>query len=402
MPHASETLWDTVARRAFDFFWNESHPGTGLTKDRAKNAPDQKDDYTVASIAATGYALAAWAIGAERRWIGRDRAQARTVDTLRFLRDRLPHEHGFHYHFVDWRDGKRVWNCELSSIDTTLLVLGALAAGVYFGGEARRLADALAARMDWPWMQNRGPDDPEWIAPSMGWKPEEGFLKSRWSGYTEATYLFLLALGAPRGLPRALWDRWEFPETTLEGLRVFGGPSPIFWAQMTPGYFDLRRRRDRQGRDWWKNFENAHRANAAYCARNAERFQTYRDGVWGITACDQPPPVGYGAQSPRDGDNDGTAAPTAALAGVLFVPALAERALRTLHGRHRGRLWGRYGFANAFNVDKDWYDPDVLGIDLGMMLLAIENRRSGLIWRLTARHPILQKGITAAGFSPKA
>jgi len=232
----------------------------------------------------------------------------------------------------------------------------------------------------------------------MGWKPETGFIASRWEGYTEASFLYLLALGSPtRPLAPDTWEKWKTPSATVEGYPVFGGPHPLFWAQMTPGYFDLRGLRDRQNRDWWTNFRNDHLANHAYCARNAGTFKTYSDALFGITACDQPPPVGYGAQDPADGKNDGTVAPTAALAAFPFAPDLARAALRALWNEHRARIWGRYGFANAFNVDKNWYDPDVIGIDLGMMLLAIENHRTGLLWRLMRSHPATKKALAAAG-----
>jgi len=401
-----DELFDNIAHRAVAFFYNESHPETGLTKDRAKNPGNLKDEYTVASIAATGYALAALCIGAERHWLSHQTAEARALLTLRFIKDKLPSEHGFHYHFIDWRNGERVWKCELSSIDSTLMIKGALVAGRYFGGEAARLADAIFARMDWHWMQDRKPGDPADTLLSMGWRPESGFLDGRWAQYDEASYLYLLAMGAPEyALPPSVWEKWQVGETTLEGYKILGQPGPLFFVQMTPAYFDLRGQKDSLGRDWWKNFENTHRANHRYCARNAGKYKTYSDVIWGITACDQPPDKpgegnGYGADEPVDGRNRGTVAPTAALAGLPFVPEISRRTIVALYTHYKDRIWGRYGFANAFNVDKDWYDTDVLGIDLGMMLLAIENARSGLIWKLMKGHPAAQKGLRAAGFRP--
>jgi hypothetical protein len=379
---------ETLAQRAFAFFWQETNPQTGLTKDRAKNI-GKADDYTVASVAATGYALAALPIAASRGWIKKAEAQKRALLTLHFLSSQLSHEHGFFYHFIDWRDGKRVWSCELSSIDSTLLFLGALAAGRYFKGECAELADALVARADWRWMQNGGKN----LAPSMGWNPESGFLEARWSGYTEASYLYLLALGTPNHpLPQASWDALSFTENPAV---------PIFWAQMTPGYVNLRGLKDRQGRDWWGVFQRSHEHHVAFCAKNAERFVTYREGIWGINACDQPPPVGYGAQSPREGEHDGTVAPTAAMAGVLFVPEQAKQALVALQKRFGEKITGRYGLSNALNADKNWFDQDVIGIDLGMALLAWENSKTGLLWKLVGEHPYLRRGLTAAGFKPE-
>lgn len=391
---------EAVQRRAFDFFWNESDPKTGLTKDRAKNV-GVPDSYTVASTAATGYALASLPVGVAHGWISRRAAYTRALTTLRFLHDRLPNEHGFYFHFVDAKTGRRVWESELSSIDTALLLMGARVAGDYWRRTpVQRLADDLTDRADWPWMQTNGGAKPQETAPSMGWKPESGFLSDRWQGYNEAFFLYCLALGSrAHPLAPAAWDGWRVSSETLEGFQpVFGGAQPLFMAQMAAGYLDVRGARDRQGRDWWTAWRNAHLADQAYCARNPEGRQTYAEGFWGISANDLPPPVGYGANKPANGHNDGTVSPTAMLASVMFTPDRANAALRTLWQKHGPQLWGRYGFSNAFNVDKNWYDADVIGIDLGMMLLAVENARTGLIWRLLRVDPVMQKGLAAAGF----
>jgi hypothetical protein len=389
---------DEIQKRAFGFFWRESHPKTGLTKDRAKNNPNG-DAYIVASTASTGYALAALPIGVERGWVAKRAAYDRALTTLKFAVYRLPNNHGFFYHFLDWRTGDRVWKCELSSIDSGLFILGALACGRYFKGtEVERLANVLYERMDWRWMQAGGTSlFSREKTLSMGWKPEGGWLSSRWYRYSEASFLYLLALGAPKfDLPTDVWTGWGVKATTFEDLPVLGGPGPLFMAQMTPGYFDLRGKKDRQGYDWWQNFENAHRADIRFCRRNPDRFKTMAAGLWGISASDQP--EGYGALTPVAGQGNGTIVPTAFLAGTLFVPGVAQEALNNLWRLpERSKLWGRYGFANGINLDKAWIDPDVIGIDLGMMLLALENRRSGLLWRLTRDLPMTQKALRKAG-----
>ncbi len=396
-PNAPPSL-ETVQHRAFDFFWNEFDAKTGLTKDPAQNLGTAPDTHTVASTASTGYALAALPIGVSHGWITRQQGYARAVTTLTFLHDKLPSEHGFYFHFVDMRTGERVWNCELSSIDTALLIMGVRAAADFWPGtEAQRLADDITDRVDWVWMQN-GQGQP----PEMGWKPESGWLTARWAGYSEASFLYLLAIGARKhALPQASWDSWETSRETLEGRPVFGGAQPLFMAEMAAGYLDLRGLHDRQQRDWWTAWHNAVLADHAYCARNPEGRKTYAEGFWGINADDLPPPVNYGANRPANGQNDGTVAPTAMLAGILYDPALADAALQNLWQKHGPQLWGRYGFSNAFNADKNWYDTDVIGIDLGMMLLAIENSRTGLVWQLLRADPLFKHGLTVAGFQPK-
>lgn len=392
---------EIVERRAFDFFWNESDPVTGLTRDRAHNTGDVSGTNSIASIAATGYALAALPVGVSHGWISKKQGYERALTTLRFLRDKLPNEHGFYFHFVDSTTGARVWNSELSSIDTALLIMGARVAGCYWPQtEVARLADDLTDRIDWPWMQTDAGTKPQETTPSMGWKPESGFLPYRWQGYSEAFFLYCLALGSKtHPLEPSAWDSWQVSSGTLEGQHpVYGGPNPLFMAQMASGFLDMRNLRDRQGRDWWTAWLNAHLVDQSYCARNSENRQSYAQGFWGLNANDLPPPAGYGANRPADGQNDGTVAPSAMLAAVMFTPAPAQVALTNLWHRHGGQLWGRYGFSDAFNVDKDWYDKDVIGIDLGMMLVGVENRRTGLVWRLLSADPVIAKGLASAGF----
>lgn len=391
-------LRDTLAHAAFAFFWNETDPRTGLTKDRAKNRADEgPDKYIVASVASTGYALAALPIGVERGWVSKKDAEKRALTTLRWFRDRQPHEHGFYYHFVHWKTGAREWNSELSSIDSGLFLLGAITAGQYFGGEARKIADALYARSDWQWMRDgvaaTQPKEPKPLTLSMGWNPERGFLEGRWMGY-EDPYLYLLALGAPKyALGPASWTARAVKPGKFEGFDVLGTPSPIFWAQMTPGYFNQRGMKDAQGYDWWEHYYNAHRGHVAFSKRHPE---LYPNNIWGVNASDQP--TGYSGEDPVDGKVSGTITPTGIVAGYLFVPEDSETAMLSLWKNYRDKSWGKYGFGNALNVPKNWYDGDVIGIDLGMMLLCLENQRTGLIWKLTAAHPMTAKAYKAAGF----
>ncbi len=402
-PPTTETAptMETVQHRAFDFFWKESDPITGLTKDRAQNLGDAPDTHTIASTAATGYALAALPIGVSHKWITRDQGYARALTTLRFVHDKLPNNHGFYYHFVDKSTGERQWKCEISSIDTALLLLGARVAGDYWPGtEVQKVAESLTDHADWPWMQRGEGTAPQELAFSMGWQPETGWINSRWRGYSEASCLYWLAMGS-RSHPVSpdTWDAWDVVLTKLEGYPVFGGPEPLFMAQMAPAFINVDSLRDRQGRDWWNAWRNAHLADHAFCRRNPDSSKTFAEGFWGISANDQPD--GYGADYPAAGRSRGTVSPTAMLTSVIFTPNLAHSALQNIWRKHGSRIWGRYGFSNAFNVEKNWYDKDVIGIDLGMMLLADENAHSGLIWRLMNTDAVIRRGLSAAGFTTK-
>jgi hypothetical protein len=394
LPKLTDTqLLDEVQHRAFRFFWEKSDPNTGLTNDRAKNRGE--DDYTVASTASTGYALAALPIAVERKWIGRQAAYDRALLTLRFVHDKLPNVHGWYYHFLDKRTGERAWKCELSSIDTCLLVIGALTCGQYFHDtEVQRLANALYEGMDWTWMRTNGGAQPQKRVVSMGWKPEDGFIKSNWDTYCELMFLYLLGLGAQNNpLPAGSWTAWKRDVVEYKGLKTLGG-GPIFFHEMAHGYYDFRNRRDALGWDYAVSATNGIRINRQVCMDNMDKRKTYAPDIWGLNADDYPD--GYKAFA-APGDEDGTVSPTGALAAIMFTPDLAIAAGRTMYARYGDKIWGQYGFANAFNVDRDWYDPDVIGIDLGMALIGIENHRTGLIWRLLASHPATSRAMERAG-----
>lgn len=387
-----------IEHRAFEYFWNESDPATGLTRDRASNFG--RETNAVASIAATGYALSAIPIGVSHKWVSRQAAYSRTLTTLRFIDKTLPNTHGWYYHFVDIHTGARVWNCEISSIDTGLLLMGVIVAGQSFPGtDAAALARRIVDRTDFRWMQTRGSTMPDGEFLSMGWKPESGWLPNDWSGWNESPFLYILAMGSPNhSISADAWSKLSFRAAKVEGYAVIGGPTPLFMAQMGAGLIDFRNMRDSHGVDLWVNSVNAHRANHAYCVHNTTKFKTYAAGLWGVSANDLPPPAGYGAQSDTDGNNDGTVSPSAAITSILFTPDIGQSTLQLLATQHKTQIWGKYGFSDALNVDKNWYDRDVIGIDLGMMLVALEDYRTGLIWHLCRQSTVLGTGLRKAGF----
>lgn len=386
-------LLDSLQRKAVEFFWREAPPETGQVKDRAKNTGT--DTYTVSSIASTGFALAALGIGAERGWIPRKQAEARVVKTLRFLRHRMPHEHGWFYHFVDMRTGERVWKCELSSIDTALLVAGAIVAGGYFPkGEAPRLVDQIYRRIDFPWMLTDGGKKPGERTLSMGWKPESGFLTSRWDHYCELMLLYLLGLGSPtHPIPAACWGAWRRPETTYGEYRGVALDLPLFVHQYSHAFVDFRGMRDRTGFEPWKNSVVATRMNRQFCIDESPKYRGYGPLSWGLSASDGPD--GYRAFAPKPGQHDGTITPWVVAASLPLAPDICLPTLAAM--RKEEDLWGRYGFTDAFNRDRNWIDPDVIGIDLGAALLMIENHRTGRVWKHFMANPAMRKGLQRAG-----
>ena len=381
---------DDVERTTYQYFATCAHPATGLVKDR--NRTSGVDDREVASIAVIGFGLTALCLVDERGWLSRAEAIQRARTTLRFFRDRLPRERGFFYHFVNWRSGERVWQCELSSIDTAILLCGALTCREHFPDEEiRALADAIYDRVDWAWMMNGG------ALLTHGWKPETGFLKARWDTYCEHMMLYLLAIGARKqAIPATAWDAWQRPRFVYAGLRYISPREPLFVHQYSHAWFDFRGRRDRHT-DYFENSVLATKAHRAFCQTLRRKFPHFGENVWGITASDSR--RGYVAWGgpPELGPLDGSLVPAAAGGSLPFLPAESLRCLRTLRARFGSQAWTRYGFADAFNPADGWVAPDVIGINAGITLLMAENARTAFVWKTFMKNPQVLSAMEKVG-----
>lgn len=366
-------LLEALEQAAFLYFWENSHPKTGLIKDRSTAAG--VDPRTVASIAATGFGLTAFCIAAQRGWYDGKALRDRVRKTLRWIAEWMPHEHGFYFHFVDWSDGRRMWGCELSSIDTALLLCGVITCGEYFvDPEIRDLAAILYQRVDWKWMLNEGP------TLAHGWMPESGFLNNRWDHYCELMLLYLLAIGTDTNrIPVSSWDAWRRPIHEEEGLRYIGSPAPLFVHQYAHAWFDFHGRHDRHA-NYFDNSLLATEAHRRFCLGLASQHPAYGEGLWGITASDSVNGYVVWGGPPTMGPIDGTVVPCAAAGSLPFLPRACLDVLHTLKARFGDRLWKRYGFADAVNPQTGWIAPDVIGIDVGITLLMAENVRTGLVW----------------------
>jgi hypothetical protein len=352
----------------------------------------------VASIAATGFGLTSLCIAAERNWISRTEAIERTRNTLRFFDARAFQQRGWFYHWLDAKTGERRWNSEVSSIDTALLLAGVLTVRQCFASDVElvRLATRIYERVDFRWMLNGHP-----MLLSHGWKPETGFLKPRWDTYSENTILYLLAIGSPtHPIPAASWYAFWRDRYRYEGHSYFTTIGvPLFMHQYSHAWIDYRNRRENRGDriDYFQNSVAATLAHRAFCMNLAHDFPAFGPNVWGITASDSA--KGYLAWGgpPRDPDIDGTIVPSAAGGSLMFTPELATTALRTMHERWGPRIYGRYGFVDAFNPKINWTDTDVIGINVGIILLSAENMRSGSVWRWFMRNPELPRTLDRIG-----
>jgi hypothetical protein len=361
-------LLKDLHRRTFDYFLHEADPHTGLVKDRAGNF--SPDTYVVSSIAATGFGLAALAVGAKRGYLSHEESYRKTLDTLRFI-STMYHLKGWLYHFVDMKTGERLWKCEVSTIDTALFIAGALAAGVYFKGtEAEKLARGLYERMDFNFMQTDGGAKPDELTICHGWRPEEGFLKSRWDHYDELATLYFLALGSPtHPVPNESWAAWKRTGGKIGPYTALGIEMPLFVHQYVHCFYKMRGRKDALGEDLWKNSVTATLANRWMCIQHAAEFPGFGPEGWGISAVDGPD--GYRAYDLSGRDIDGTLSPIGVAAAVPLAPEIAIPTLLHMKKSYGTKIWGRYGFS-AYNLKRDWRGKDMVGIDAGAALLLLD------------------------------
>jgi hypothetical protein len=396
---ADDALLEDLSKRSFLFFWEQADPETGIVRDRSRTtgAPVDGNARHVGSIAAVGFGLTGLCIAAERGWVPRTAAVDRTRVTLRFFAERMEHQRGWFYHFVALRTGAREWASELSSIDTALLLAGVLTVRQCFSGDAEipRLAESIYRRVDFAWMLAGDP-----LVLSHGWKPESGFLTSRWDHYCELTILYLLAIGSPtHPIPAGSWRAWRRPVVTFDVYSYIGGPPPLFVHQYAHAWVDFRGWREREPphTDWWENSVVATRAHKAFCLRLRPEFPGYSEHLWGITASDSR--KGYVAWGgpPRHEQIDGTVVPCAAAGSLMLAPEITVPAVREMRARFGDRIYGRYGFADAFHPVEGWVNPDVIGIDLGITLLSAENLRTGRVWEWFMRNAEIPSAMERAG-----
>lgn len=376
---------EDLQKKTFQFFWDHSNPNTGLTLDRAKTdgtPPAQgKSHYNVASIASTGFALSGYCIAADRNWITQEQALTRTRKTLDFFANRAFNKNGWFYHWMDAETGERRWNSEISSIDTALLLGGILTVKQCFADDKEivALADKIYERVDFTWMLN---DHPTLL--SHGWRPESGWIPSRWQDYSEDKILYLLAIGSPtHPISPKSWYAWERTWEEYGNYKYLAAVSPLFIHQFSHAFVDFRNRRERRPPyvDYFENSVKATRAQQEFTANVLSReFPKYSATMWGLTASDsQKGYLAWGAP-PRHDRTDGTVVPCAPAGSLMFAPDITLPALKKMKTRYGKDIYGKYGFTDAFNPHNDWVNPDVIGIDLGVTLLSAENLRSGKNW----------------------
>jgi hypothetical protein len=387
-----DAFLEELEKANFQFFWEQGDPETGLVKDRCNTRIEDKS--IVASIAATGFGLTALCIGQKRNYVPLNEARDRVLQSLRFLSKKMPTHRGFYYHFANVKTGERTWDSEISSIDTAMLLCGVLTCRQYFRHpEVTRLANEIFNRVEWTWLS-----EDTTLLPH-GWTPEFGFLPYRWDYYSELMMMYLLGLGSStHPLPVEAWNAWKRITFEYDGLRYIGSFAPLFIHQYSQAWFDFRGERDKYA-DYFRNSMIATEAHRRFCLELSKQFPDYSDDLWGITASDSDHGYVVWGGPPQMGPIDGTVVPSAPAGSLPFLPEATLRVLKNMKNRYGEHCWGRYGFVNAFNPLKNWYDTDVVGIDTGITMLMAENLRTNFVWNTFMKNKEAQTALQRAGFA---
>ena len=397
-----DKLLEKELKASYRFFIKEANvdlksEGYGLIKDKDMYADE------IASIASVGYGLAALAIGCNRNWISYPEAYKRVSKTLDTFLNVVEGKNGFFYHFVNMDTGKREWDCEISIIDTAIFICGAILAGEFFQGRIKQKAEELYRRVNWEWYRNK-----ENNYFYMGYKPETGFW-GHWDMYAEQLMLYVLGVASPTyPISKTMYNDMKKETSTYEGIKdiIYTYCGTLFTYQFSHAWIDFRDRKDENGIDWFENSKKATIANRLYCIKNKDRFKTFGENSWGLTACLGPNGYsgGYGAMpalADLDQQNDGTVSPCGAAGSIVFTPELSIKALENFYN-HYPKLWGKYGFIDGYNLENgEWYSKEVIGIDKGISMIMIENYLSQFIWRQFMKNEYVQKGLEMLNISKK-
>jgi hypothetical protein len=383
---------DDLERSSFLFFWEQANPQTGLIKDRCNVRIN--DTGVVASIASTGFGLTAICIAEKRGYISHQDARLRVINTLVFLWRKLPTHRGFFFHFANINTGERIWDSEVSSVDTAILLCGILTCRQHFQDkDIIELAHAIFDRVDWTWLS-----EDTTLLPH-GWTPEFGFLPYKWDYYSELMMIYLLGMGSSsHPLSPDAWSAWKRTTFEYDGLRYIGSFAPLFVHQYSQAWFDFRGKRDKYA-DYFQNSTIATEVHRRFCIELNKSFPDYNDDLWGITASDSDKGYVIWGGPPAMGPIDGTVVPAASGGSLTFLPAATLRVLKNIRSRYPD-AWSRYGFVDAFNPLKKWYDSDIVGIDTGITMLMAENLRTSFVWDTFMKNPEAQRAMANAGFKP--
>ena len=403
---SDDDLLESVQRQTFNFFWEGAHPRSGLALDRCTARRERTNHKT--AVGGSGFGVMAIIVAAERKWISREAALDRLGKILDVLIAATVY-HGAFPHFLNGLTGKTIPFSRKDDggdlVETSFLCMGLLCARQYFQRDTQ-VETTVRTRITWLWEEvewdwyTRGGDALYWH-----WSPNNDWaLNHKIRGWNECLITYVLAAAAPRYPidPGVYHHGFAVGPEFLNGQSYYGielplGPpfgGPLFFTHYSFCGLDPRGLKDRYA-DYWDLNRRHVAINRAHCIANPRSYQGYGESCWGLTASDDP--QGYLAHAP-DLDT-GTIAPTAALASLPYEPQEVVGTLRHFLSRHGTRIWGPYGFFDAFCEQRNWFSDVYLAIDQGPIVVMMENHRTGLLWKLFMSVPEVQAGLRRLGFS---
>ena len=386
-------------KKSYNFFKkeinkNKNSNGYGLIRDKTELAKD------IASIASVGYGLAALVIGVKHKWIKYKKAYNIANRTLDTFINNIEGENGFYYHFVNMKTGKREWNCEISIIDTAIFICGAITAGEFFEGHVKEKAEILYKKINWEWYRNKKTN-----YLYMGYTPENGFW-GHWDMYAEQLMVYVLGVSSPTfSIDISTYYDFQRKKANYNKIKdiIYTYCGALFTYQFSHAWINFMNLKDLTGIDWFENSVKATKANRQYCIDNKEKYRTYGENSWGLTACIGPKGYCSFGAKPCDIDlnieNDGTITPCGAIGSIIFTPKESIKAMEYYYNTFP-KLWGKYGFKDGYNLegDKPWFSKEYIGIDKGIEILMIENYLNGTIWRYFMNNKFVKNGLEKLGF----
>ncbi len=400
-----DELLTTIQKQTFRYFWDFGHPVSGLARERSNT---EHYGHEVVTTGGSGFGVMAIIVGIERKFITYAQGVDRVLKIVSFLAYQADRYHGVWPHWINGETGKTISFSQKDNgadlVETAFMFQGLLAAHQYFSGDTeeekqvRSRIDKLWREAEWSWFTKGGEPVLYWHwSPDYGWE-----MNHRIRGYNECHIAYILAAASPTWpIDKVVYDiGWAGAPAFKNGKSFYGitlplGPDsggPLFWAHYSYLGLDPRGLQDEYANYWEQNM-NYTLINRQYCITNPFNYEGYGEKCWGLTASDGD--RGYSAHSPRN--DRGVIAPTAALSSFPYTPEYSMEVLKYLYYELGDKMWGEYGFKDAFNIGAGWYADSYLAIDQGPIIIMIENYRTGLLWKLFMSHPDVKQGLSRLG-----
>lgn len=394
MTMCENEILELETKGCFNFFWNEigrSKFGYGLVKDSTATFDTHK---SVSSIASTGFGLCAIVIGVSRNYINYYDGYYRALKTLINTYYNVSQTKGFFNHFLNMETGKTAWNSEVSIIDTSIFLMGAMVASEFFGGDVEEYFEKIYKRVDWEFFRNKITN-----RFYMGYDDVKGEAFGEWDSYAEQLIMYFLGVSSPTNpINKEMFYDFNRDEIEFNGKKFIFSPfGSLFTHQFSHAFIDFRNKIDRTGIDFFENSIIATMLNRNYCIHNTGKSKSFNKNSWGITPCETPdgyvgtlgapPCLGFSTQ-------DGTVATCGSIGSIVFSPEDSIEAMNYMYENFKDKLWGKYGFKDSYNLDKNWFCDYEIGIDKGISLLMIENYRTELIWKLVMKNKYIRKAFS--------